>query len=124
MCGAKLRLQSAYRLVFRRCNVLTGAVDERRKELVPEVVSEHGAWLSELAMMPDQVHLLLEVNPQFGAHRLVKTIKGRTSQALRSEFPHPRSRIPALWTNSYFVATVGGAPLAVGKKYVEGQRKR
>ena len=38
-----------------------------------------------------------------------------------------RKRIPArrtsLWTNSYFVCTVGGAPLAVIKQYVENQKK-
>ena len=33
-----------------------------------------------------------------------------------------RSRIPTLWTNSYFVATVGGATLDVVKQYVANQR--
>ena len=37
---------------------------------------------------------------------------------LRSEFPHLRSRIPCLWSNSYVVSTVGGAPLAVIKQYI------
>jgi putative transposase len=32
------------------------------------------------------------------------------------------SRLPTLWTNSYFVATVGGAILEVVKRYVENQR--
>jgi putative transposase len=73
--------------------------------------------------MPDHVHLLVEVDPQFGIHRLVKRIKGRTSRILRGEFPHLRHRLPTLWTNSYFVATVGGAPLEVVKRYIEFQRK-
>ena len=30
--------------------------------------------------------------------------------------------MPTLWTNSYFVATVGGATLEVVKGYVENQR--
>jgi putative transposase len=33
-----------------------------------------------------------------------------------------RSRLPTLWTNSYFVATVGGAPLEIVTRYVESQR--
>jgi putative transposase len=41
---------------------------------------------------------------------------------LRAEFPHLKSRIPTLWTNSYFVATVGGATLEIVKRYVENQR--
>ena len=66
--------------------------------------------------MPDHVHALVEVHPQFGIHRLIKTMKGRSSRVLRDEFPSLKSRLPTLWTNSYFVSTVGGAPLAVIKQ--------
>ena len=54
-----------------------------------------------------------------GIHRLVKQIKGRSSRLLRQEFPSLRRRLPTLWTNSYFVATVGGATLEVARHYVE-----
>lgn len=107
-----------------RRRVLGGRVEARLKELVREVVEEKGAWLVELEVMPDHVHLLVEVDPQYGVHRLVKAIKGRTSRVLRGEFPSLKSRLPALWTNSYFVATVGGAPLAAVKRYVEQQKQR
>ena len=72
--------------------------------------------------MPDHVHMLLEVDPQLGIHKAVKRIKGRTSHDLRAEFPWLKTRIPTLWTNSYFVSTVGGAPLAIVKRYIENQK--
>jgi putative transposase len=72
--------------------------------------------------MPDNVHLLVVIDPQYGIHRLVKQIKGRSSRLLRQEFPHLKSRMPTLWTNSYFVATTGGATLEIIKRYVENQR--
>jgi len=72
--------------------------------------------------MPDHVHALVEVHPQYGIHRLVKAMKGVSSRVLRSEFPWLRSRLPTLWTNSYFVSTVGGAPLSVIKQYIENQK--
>lgn len=75
-----------------------------------------------MEVMPDHVHLLISVAPQFGIHHLVKQMKGRSSRYLRQEFPHLKSRLPTLWTNSYFVATVGGAPLEVIKKYIENQK--
>jgi putative transposase len=106
---------------YRRA-VLTDAVGQRLREIVGEVVEERGAELLEIEVMPDHVHLLLEVDPQYGIHRLVKQIKGRSSRILRQEFRHCRSRLPSLWTNSYFVATVGGAPLAVVKQYIEKQK--
>jgi putative transposase len=75
-----------------------------------------------MEIMPDHVHLLVEVDPQYGIHRLIKRIKGLSSRLLRMEFPKLRSRLPSLWTNSYFVSTVGGAPLAVIKQYIENQK--
>jgi putative transposase len=99
-------------------------MESRLKEIIAEVIAEKGAWLVELETMPDQVHLLVEVDPQLGIHRLVKAIKGRSSRLLRQEFPWLRSRLPSLWTNSYFVATVDGAPLSVITRYVENQKSR
>ncbi|WP_133877045.1 transposase [Paractinoplanes brasiliensis] len=45
-----------------------------------------------------------------------------TSRLIREEFPEIRTRIPTLWTNSYFVATIGGAILEIVNRYVENQR--
>jgi putative transposase len=42
--------------------------------------------------------------------------------AARQEFQTLRSRLPALWTNSYLVATVGGATSEVVKRHVENQQ--
>ncbi|AOW92778.1 transposase [Rhodococcus sp. WMMA185] len=105
-----------------RRKVIGGAVDDRLKQIIQEVCSERHATIVELETMPDHVQLLVSVDPQYGIHRLVKQIKGRSSRLLRQEFPHLKSKIPTLWTNSYFVATVGGATLEVVKKYVENQR--
>ena len=99
-----------------------GPVDARLKQIVAEVCAEHGADIIELETMPDHVHLLVSVDPQFGIHKLTKNIKGRTSRLLRQEFPSLRRRLPTLWTNSYFVATVGGAPLTLIKEYIANQR--
>ena len=105
-----------------RRKVLDGAVEKRLFELIHKTASRYRAEVIALEIMPDHVHLLLEVDPQFGIHRLVKYIKGVTSHDLRKEFDSLRTRLPSLWTNSYFVSTVGGAPLEVIKQYVENQK--
>jgi putative transposase len=107
---------------YRRA-VLVKGVDSRLKAIIVEVVAETRSELIELEVMPDHIHLLVEVDPQFGIHKLVKAIKGRSSRLLREEFPGLRSRLPSLWTNSYFVSTVGGSPLAVVKQYIENQKR-
>ena len=125
--NANIAFACAYHVVWcpkYRRKVIGGRMEARLKEIIAEVVTERGAWLIELETMPDNVHLLVEVDPQFGVHRLVKAIKGRSSRLLREEFPWLKSRLPSLWTNSYFVATAGGASLSVIKRYVATQKDR
>ncbi len=104
-----------------RRRVLVGAVETRLCEIIRQVCDEHDAEIIGLEVMPDHVHLLVEVDPSFGIARLVKLMKGRSSRILRAEFPRLR-RLPTLWTNSWFCSTVGGAPLSVVKRYVENQK--
>lgn len=105
-----------------RRSVLVDGVDERLKVIVSEVAAETESDLLAMEVMPDHVHLLVQVDPQFGIHKFVKQAKGRSSRLLRQEFEWLKSRLPTLWTNSYFCATVGGAPLEIIKQYVENQK--
>lgn len=107
---------------YRRA-VLKDGVDVRLKELITQIAQQIPVDILEMEVMPDHVHLLIEVDPQFGIHKVVKRFKGATSRYLRLEFPHLKSRLPTLWTNSYFVATVGGAPLEVVKQYIQNQKE-
>lgn len=114
-----------YHIIFcpkYRRKVLVQGVDMRFKEIATTLATEMRVDVLELEVMPDHVHLLCEIDPQLGVHKFVKHLKGRSSRLLRQEFDWLRSRLPTLWTNAYFVATVGGAPLAVIKQYIENQR--
>ena len=102
--------------------VLVNGVDGRLKDIIRETCAEIHAELIEMEVMPDHVHLLVEVDPQYGIHRAVRRIKGRSSRLLRDEYPWLKSRLPTLWTNSYFVSTVGGAPLKTVRQYIENQK--
>ena len=115
-----------YHVVFcpkYRRRVLVDGVDERFREIAQQVADEMRFDIIEMEAMPDHVHMLLEADPQLGIHKAVKRIKGRTSHDLREEFPWLKRRMPSLWTNSYFVSTVGGAPLSIVKQYIESQKK-
>ena len=105
-----------------RRKILTDGIELRLKELLLEYARKLSVIVLELEVMPDHVHILLEVDPQFGIHRTVKALKGYTSRVLRSEFPALKTKLPTLWTNSYFVATIGGVTLDVVKQYIENQK--
>ena len=114
-----------YHVVFcpkYRRKVLVGGVEHRLKEIIQAVATELRCEILQLEIMPDHVHILCEVDPQLGVHKLVKRVKGRSSRLLRQAFPNLKSRLPTLWTHAYFVASVGGAPLAMIKQYIENQR--
>ncbi len=105
-----------------RRKVLTADIAERLKSIIHEVADETRCAVIELEVMLDHVQILCEVDPQFGVHKFVKLVKGRSSRCLRREFPMLTSRLPTLWTNSYACLTVGGAPLSVIKQYIESQK--
>jgi REP-associated tyrosine transposase len=92
-------------------------VGERVKVIIGDVAAE----VIEVEVMPDHVHLLAEVPPTVPLSRFVGLAKGRSSRLLRMEFPRLR-RLPVLWSPSWFVSTVGGAPLEVVRRYVENQK--
>jgi putative transposase len=92
------------------------------KQISAEVADETHSILVETEVMPDHVHVLIDVDPPLGIHRVVKAIKGRSCRLRRNEFAWLKSRLPTLWTNSDFVSTVGGAPLAVIERCIENQK--
>jgi len=100
---------------YRKC-VLNPPIDKQLKRLIEQVCLETASDIIEMGVMPDHFHLLVGRDPQYGIHRLVKGIKGRSSRILRQEFSILRTRLPTLWTNSDFISSVGGAPLAVIKR--------
>ena len=83
---------------------------------------EQNFYVLEMEVMPDHVHLLLDIDPTIGVNMVVSRIKGKTSNVLNREFPELRRKLPTLWTRSKFVATVGSVSLDVVKQYIEDQK--
>jgi len=106
-----------------RRSVLEGAIDVRLKQLILEKQKEYGYDVLDMEVMPDHVHLLLDIDPKRGVVTVVNMIKGYTSHELRNEFPTLKSRLPTLWTHSKFISSVGSVTLEVVKKYIEEQRR-
>ena len=114
-----------YHLVFApkyRRQVIYKDIKADVGQILGTLCRRKGIEIIEAECMPDHVHMLLEVDPQFGIHKTVKSFKGYTSRILRQEFPYLKTKMPTLWTNSYFVSTVGGTPLEAVKQYIENQK--
>jgi putative transposase len=114
-----------YHVVFcpkYRRKVLVEGVEHRLKDIIYQVAAELSCEVIKLEVMPEHVHILCEVDPQFGVHKFVKRVKSRSSRLLRQEYPQLKRRLPSLWTHSYFVSTVGSTPIATMKQYIEAQK--
>ena len=122
-CGLVYSCQ--YHVVFTpkyRRHVLKNGVDARLRELILEKQDEYEYKVLDMEIMPDHVHLLLDVNPKIGVYQVITKIKSYTSKILREEFSWLKSRLPSLWTRSKFIGSVGTVSLDVVKKYIENQK--
>lgn len=107
-----------------RGRVLGGAVEVRLTEIISGVLGEVGGQVIEVEVVPDHVHLLAEVPPTVPRSGLMQLLKGRSSRLLGQEFPRwGGARMRILWSPSWFVATVGGAPLEAARRDVENQKQ-
>lgn len=105
-----------------RRRVLVAPVDARLKEVLAAVSESHGWTLHTLEVMPDHVHVFVEADPTACAAEIVNRLKGASSRILRDEFPSLKSRLPTLWSRSYFAGTVGSVSEAVIRRYIESQK--
>lgn len=106
---------------FRR-PVLEGKVARRFEKLLRSKAKELEMMIHALEIMPDHVHLFVESDPRWSVAEIVNRLKGFTSHELRGQFRHLRSRLPTLWSRSYYCGTVGHVSDETVKAYIENQK--
>jgi putative transposase len=105
----------------RRKKVLVGAIAERLQQIIFELAVQHRWKVIALEIMPDHVHMFLNVKPTDDVATIMRLVKGRASHDLRKEFPE-LLKLPTLWTPSYFVSTAGNVCTQTVKRYIEQQK--
>lgn len=114
-----------YHLIWcprRRKPILTGPLKSRCEQLIEQKCQEKGWSLLTLAIQPDHIHVFVRVWPSDSAAKVVKEMKGLTSFHLRQEFKPIVSKLPSLWTRSYFASTAGAVSAETIKQYIEAQK--
>jgi putative transposase len=104
-----------------RRKVLIGSVATRLKQILNQKAKELDAKIETMEIMEDHLHLFIKTKPTASPHWIVQQLKGFSSHQLRIEFPHLKSRLPTLWTRSYYCESVGHISEDVVKKYIEDQ---
>lgn len=109
-----------------RGKVFDSEILNKMQELMQRICDDHEVVLKEFNGESDHVHLLIEYPPKLALSKLVNALKGTTSRELKRYFPELNQvawRKNALWSPSYFVGSVGGAPLEVLRQYIEQQNR-
>jgi putative transposase len=106
---------------YRRA-VLVGSIERDLKVLVYEKAEQLNATVHALEVRPDYVHLFVECDPTLPVQFLVNQFKGYTAHVLRERYPSLKSRLPSLWTRSYYAASVGSVSEATMRRYIEAQK--
>ena len=108
---------------YRRKIFLIQNVEQRFKEIVKEVCNEMDIEIIAIECDRDHTHIFLNCPPILSPAGVMQKIKGVSSKLLREEFKE-LSKMPSLWTRSYFVSTAGNVCSETIKKYVESQKTR
>lgn len=114
-----------YHIIFcpkYRRKVLTGDIEKDLRQIFDEVAKEKDVEIKALEIMPDHVHMFISFDPRQPLHKLIKLFKGKSSKILRDKYPKLKSRIPSLWTRSYFCCTIGNISEETIQKYIENQK--
>lgn len=108
---------------YRRKIFKINGLEERFKILVKEICEQNEITIVAMECHIDHVHLFVNAPPTLAPSDIMQKIKGATSRIIRKEFIEV-SKIPSLWTRSYFVSTAGNASSETVQKYVEEQKTR
>ena len=107
-----------------RRKVLVNAVAARLKELLNEKAADIGVHIETMEIMLDHVHIFVTAPPTLSPHYIVQQFKGFSSRRLRQEFPKLKSRLPTLWTRSYYCESVGHISQETIRRYIEDQKNQ
>ena len=107
-----------------RRKVLVEDVETRLKELIKSACLEKQVDIIQMEVMPDHVHLFVKAAPIIALHFIVNQLKGYTSRLLRIEYPHLRSRLPTLWSRSYYCESIGDISEKTIERYIADQKNK
>ena len=108
-----------------RKRILQGDVAIRLQHLCYEAAKVNQWWMEELTILPDHVHMLIQVQPTETVASVVQALKGGTSKVMRKEFPELEEFLwgDSLWADGYFAETIGAQDYATVKNYIRENRE-
>lgn len=126
--GAHCVYDLNYHIVFvvkYRRKAITGQISDEMRAIADRVAENQGATIVEWNHDTDHLHLLIRARPTTSLSQLISSMKSATSRITRRNHPEIKRMLwgKQFWSDGYYIATTGGAPLEVIKQYIQNQGK-
>ncbi|MFO0703798.1 MAG: IS200/IS605 family transposase [Patescibacteria group bacterium] len=125
--GSQTKHRLLYHLVWipkYRKRVLDGKIVKVLQHYFYEAVKDNGWWIEQMAIMPDHVHMLIQVYPHESVSEVVQKLKGGSSHALRKIYENEDEYVwgSNFWSDGYFAESVGAVDFSTVKRYIKDNR--
>ena len=107
-----------------RHKVLVGPCREALITIIRQASYNYDMEVTELEMPPDHIHLTIKALPRHSPADIMQTLKSISAREFFQQFPDVRAKYfwgGQLWTESYYVETVGRWNEEEAQAYVKSQ---
>lgn len=108
-----------------RFSILQNGVDNVLKQIISDICKKYHYTIKAIEVMPDHIHIFIDCPQTVAPCDVVRTLKSISAIQLFKIYPKLKNfyaRCGKLWSNGYFVSTVGHINEATIKKYIEEQK--
>lgn len=109
---------------YRRQCFTTPELVEEMKSILNHVAELSDVNVQEMEVMPDHIHILCSFKPKYSITDIIKNLKGSSARLFLANHPEIRKNQfwgNKLWSNSYYVGTVGNVSKETVKQYILNQ---
>jgi len=124
-CVHELGIHLVFCTKYRKA-IFTGLIEIELKEILGQTCAEYGWKVQGLEIMPDHVHLFLQVGPEDQPNDIVRTLKSISAVHIFGKFPKLKGRKfwgSGLWSPGSYCGSVGNVNEETIRKYIENQKK-
>ena len=110
-----------------RHSILVDGVDIMVKRTIGEACGHYGWKIRSIEVMPDHVHLFLQIDPTNRPCDIAQTLKSLTALAVFTAFPKLKGDKfwgSGLWSRDTYYGSVGDASVETIATYINNQKKR
>lgn len=122
-CAANVNYHIVFCVKHRR-KILDGEIESFLKDTILDIAKDKNFEIKAMEIgESDHIDLFISAHPKLSIGQIVKWIKGISGIKLFKKFPDLRYSLwrGQLWSNSYYVETIGSTSEEDIKKYIENQ---